>query len=484
MGLYEQLNRYLGRRVSVSTYGHGKLVGRVKSIDHEYLKLVDCQLLGELDEQGWFAQMQHADPDSDFGPRNPEAVIQLHVIISVTCFDEEITTVPEPGEELPLAVTETVEPPRPEDTMEESLTPYAIGLQLGVGLIQLAAPDKGGDLLSLVTSLRPAVCNDWGFIFPLVHISDNIQFPMDAYSISIHGCEVARGEIRPDRLLAIANGSASNGELTAQAKAISPIAGDPTTDPAFGQPAIWIDKSDRERAELAGYAVYSPSMVLTVHLREMIRTHLTSLLSYETVSQLVDVARRNDPVLVNELVPQVITIRTIYRVLYRLLEEGVPLLGFAKILEALGDTDETEIEALVAHVRRRLGAIVCRPHLNDDRSLSVIRFDEPLQTALQAALAADGVALPGEAVAPIVECWRRNQSTSQSLVVLAPAELRVAVSRTLRKQGEQIPVLGDDETPSHIELNTVDVVAIETTTPAPSPAQRIESQASVQNKPR
>ncbi|HUG89685.1 MAG TPA: flagellar biosynthesis protein FlhA [Planctomycetaceae bacterium] len=266
-------------------------------------------------------------------------------------------------------------PPRPEPKPEDNLAVDPLELELGVGLIRLADPATGGDLLERVTRVRHKVAQDLGMILPKVRIRDNVRLDQRRYQIKIRDVAVAWGEIYADGLLAIDTG-ATSGE----------VPGIATKEPAFGRPAKWIEGAQQQRAELLGYSVVEPSAVVVTHLTEVVRNHAHELLTRQQVHQLLDNLKQTAPKVVEELVPDLLRPSQVHQVLNNLLRERVPIRDLETILETLGDyADRTkDLGILTEYVRHALARTICQQHRDRSRVLHVVTLDPALEDVLTA----------------------------------------------------------------------------------------------------
>ena len=238
-----------------------------------------------------------------------------------------------------------------------------LGIEVGYALVSLVDEKQGGTLLSRVRSIRRQIASETGLVVPSVHIADNLQLGPRTYSILLKGVEVARGELYPDRLLAINPGTAA-----------SNLEGTATREPAFGLPATWISTEQRDRASAAGYTVVDPTTALSTHLSEIIRNFLPDLLTRQQTKEMVDRVAQTSPKLVEELVPKALSLGEIQRVLRQLLRERVPVRDLTTILESVADIAAVtkDLDALTEGVRASLGRAICRQYQTDRGELPTI----------------------------------------------------------------------------------------------------------------
>lgn len=244
-------------------------------------------------------------------------------------------------------------------------------LEIGYGLLSFAdeKQDDGG-LLRRVTMVRRQIALELGLVLPHVRIRDNIQLPPADYAIKIRGVEVARGEITVGHYLAMDPGIVTQ-----------PVPGIQTTEPAFGFPALWITEQEKERAEMAGYTVVDPVSVIVTHLTEVIRRHASELLGRQDTANLIEHVRKTEPAVVDELIPNLMTIGEVQRVLQNLLREGVSIRDTASILESLGDhaRETRELDMLTEYARSALAREISRHYRNPDGEIVVATVDPVLE---------------------------------------------------------------------------------------------------------
>lgn len=262
-----------------------------------------------------------------------------------------------------------------QERIEDYLTTDPMEFEIGVGLIKLADPKRGGDLLQRVQAVRQNVASDIGIILPKVRIRDNFQLDQNQYRIKIAGVPVATGVVYPDGFLAMDSGVTTG-----------KVPGMRTKDPAFGTPALWIEPQHREQAELYGYTVVEAGSVLATHLTATVREYADEILTRDATKHLVDELKQTSPAVVDELIPGVMKLAEVQQILQMLLREQVSIRQLALILETLGDyASRTKDPILLTeYVRHRLARTICGAHRDRDNRLYVLTLDPGLEDRIRA----------------------------------------------------------------------------------------------------
>ena len=260
---------------------------------------------------------------------------------------------------------------KPEKERIENLLPLdLVELEVGYGLINIVESDQSGDLLERIVSIRKQFALDLGIIVPSIHIRDNLQLEPGEYRLMIKGSKVGGGTLRPEYLLAMDPGNT-----------IAHVDGIPTKEPAFGLDALWIGKSQKEEAEMAGYTVVDLSTVMATHITEIIRTHAHELLGRQEASVLVENFKKSYPKVVEDLIPDPLSLGSVVKVLQNLLREQVSIRDLLTIFETLADeahrTKEPEI--LTESVRRALARGITNRYRNDEGKVAVLSLDPRLE---------------------------------------------------------------------------------------------------------
>ncbi len=343
-----------------------------------------------------------------------------------------------------------------QEEVENLLNLDILELEVGYGLIPLVDEEQGGDLLDRIRSIRRQFAQEMGLIIPPLHVRDNLQIDPGAYIILIKGVDIAKGELMMGHLLAMNPGHVKR-----------EIDGIPTTEPAFGLPALWIPESKREEAQLAGYTVVDPSTVIATHLAEVIRTHADELLGRQEVQNLLDALAKNHPKAVEEATSQ-LPLGTIQKVLQNLVRERVSIRDLLTITETLADyapmTKDPEI--LTEYVRQRLGRAIIKPLLGEDNSLEVITIDpvieDQLRNSLQQTEHGSYLALDPAIAQRIVEATQKKVEEAAAKghqpVILCNPAVRRHVKKLIERFIPNITVISHSELPPEIKIKSIGVI--------------------------
>jgi len=264
-----------------------------------------------------------------------------------------------------------------EERIEDYLTVDPMEMEIGVNLVKLANPERGGDLLPRITGVRQAVAADIGIVLPKVRIRDNMRLEENRYRIKISNNAVADAMVYPDRLLAIDSG-ATQGK----------VPGEETRDPAFNQPAVWIEPGMQGQAEMLRYTVVEPAAVLATHLQEIVRRHADEILTRDATKHLIDELKETSPAVVEELIPGVMKLSEVQQVLQILLREEVSIRQLGSILETLGDHAARTKDPiwLAEYARHRLARAICTKYRDQENRLSVVTLDPALEDRINAGI--------------------------------------------------------------------------------------------------
>jgi flagellar biosynthesis protein FlhA len=262
------------------------------------------------------------------------------------------------------------------DNVYKLLPVEAIEIEFGYSLIPLADEASGGVLIERVVIFRKQFAQEMGIVFPSVRMRNNDHINPNQYVIKIKGEIVASAEILVDHYLAMDSGGVSE-----------EIDGIDTIEPAFGIPAKWVSEKNRIRAEISGYTLIDPTSVIITHLSEIIRTHAYELLSRQDIKTLLDKLNETNPVLVNDVVPGIVTQAYLQKVICLLLKEGIPVRDLQTILETLADNQHAmrDVDITTEYVRQALKRTITRK-FSDGGQLRVITLDSEVENKIVASI--------------------------------------------------------------------------------------------------
>ncbi|KAA5544426.1 flagellar biosynthesis protein FlhA [Roseiconus nitratireducens] len=338
--------------------------------------------------------------------------------------------------------------------VEDFLTVDPLEVAIGLGLLPLADPSRGGDLMQRIAGLRNQMAAEIGIVLPKVRVRDDATLGDQEYEIRLFGDFVARSELRMDKLLAIGNGQTTG-----------TLRGDVVSESKANARAVWIDPADREQALIYGYKTQTAPGVLADHLEQVARAHADELLSRDATKHLLDELRQIAPAMVEELVPGVMGVADVQKVLQGLLREAIPIRQLSLILEALSDAARvtTETEVQVEYVRRRLKRTLCSGLRDADRVLRAVALDDSVGSKLIAQAATHAGGEQGRAgrsanISQDVTCNVIRQAVKNLIdrgyppVILVAPSLRRDVKRAADAMGIWAHVLSTDEITSDTEL--------------------------------
>ena len=262
----------------------------------------------------------------------------------------------------------------PESQVLESVMQVdIIELEVGYGLISYVDSSRSGELLERIKGLRKQIAADIGMIVPPIHIKDNLALKPNEYVILIKGIEVSRFEIMQGKYLAMNPGNAT-----------ANIAGTVTKEPAFNLPALWIDESDKQKAQLAGWTVVEIPAVIATHIVEIIKQNAAELLTRQDTQKLLNILSAKYPKIVDDLIPNVLSLSTVQKILENLLNEGVPIKDMLTIIETLLDYGTTIKDPLLLteYVRSALKRTITKTILDADGSVKVITLGKNFESAM------------------------------------------------------------------------------------------------------
>lgn len=343
----------------------------------------------------------------------------------------------------------------PAEVSWDDVTPVDIlGLEVGYRLIPLVDRNQRGELLGRIKGVRKKLSQDIGFLIPPVHIRDNLDLLPNAYRVTLMGVALGEGEVFPDKFLAINPG-----------QVFGSLQGAKTKDPAFGLDAVWIDESQKDQAQTLGYTVVDASTVVATHLNQIVQQHTHELLGHEEVQKWLDLLGEKSPKLVEELVPNTITINTLLKVLQGLLREQVPIRDMRTIAEALaahGDKNQ-DMGTLTGHARVALARQIVQNIVGADPNIPVVTLDPSLeQLLLQSVQQAQKIgADPTSFIEPrlaeklnnaLIDVARRQEAAGKPVVLLVAAPLRMMLVRLARFNLPDMHVLSYNEIPDNKQI--------------------------------
>ena len=321
-----------------------------------------------------------------------------------------------------------------------------ISVELGYGLIPLIEEERHGRLLHRAKGIRKKMSGEYGFLLPTIRIRDNLDIPPHRYQLLVNGSTRGVGDIELGKFLAINPGSV-----------LETVSGNQIKEPAFGLDAVWIDSKDKEYAQAVGYTVVDTSTVIATHLNSVLRDNTEELLTYEITQNLIERVEETSPKLIEELIPENISMSIIVKVLQNLLSEGVPIKDMRTILETLSDIAHStkSPEALTNYVRTKLGRLIVQQVCDPLETLEVMTLEPNLEQMLtdlvKSAPNSEDVTLEPNLAQTLIETLSDEVTSAQEsekpAVLIVSPTIRTWLSHFIGKLKKDLSVLSYREVP-------------------------------------
>ncbi len=346
--------------------------------------------------------------------------------------------------------------------LEEVLKVEILELDIGYQLIKIADPNQGGDLLERIKAMRKKVASEYGFLVPQIRIKDNLNLKPTEYQILLKGVEVAKGEVFPDKYLAMAT-----------PMVMEEIEGINVKEPAFGIDALWIDEDKKEEALMNGYTVVDPSTVIVTHLNEIIKKYAEELITRQDIQELLDRVKKDFPAIVDDAL-KVANIGLIQRVLKNLLHEKVPIKDMITILETIADLAEytKNPDVITEQVRSALSRVITKLYADESGTLRLITFDAPTEQFLMNKLKQQGeqkqfiltVAEMNKLVEEINTAAAEilNKGIAPVVLIVDPL-IRKPLAEILERFGVDVVVLSHSEIDPNTKFEVLGTISIDFT---------------------
>jgi flagellar biosynthesis protein FlhA len=303
-------------------------------------------------------------------------------------------------------------PTAPTDNLETLLKVEPIAIEVGLGLVNLVAGGATSPLLKKIAGIRRQFASTLGYLLPPVRVTDNLSLRSREYVVLLRGSEIGRYELLPGSELALPT-----------AKADKSFPGQQTREPAFGLPALWIPADKVDAARAAGHTVVDAVNVIGTHFSELLRQYSSEMFGRQDAKMFCDRVSQDNPKVVEDLVPKLLTLASVQRVVQNLLRERVSIRDGVSILEALGEAAGTTKNPvlLTEFVRQSLRRTVVKPYLNQKGELPAYIMDNSTEQAVESAV---------------------QHSEANSICVLSPQIVREIVVRFERKfERREIPAV-------------------------------------------
>lgn len=354
---------------------------------------------------------------------------------------------------------ETEKSKKEPEKIENLLGVDPLELEVGYGLVNLVDGEKNGDLLERITGIRKQFAMEMGIVVPPLRIRDNLELKPGDYQVLLKGIPVAQGSLMAGHLLAMDPGNVSER-----------VKGIPTKEPAFGLDALWISANDKDQANYAGYTVVDLSTVIATHLTEVIRQNSADLLGRQELQTLLDGVKQAAPKVVEDVIPNLVSVGVLLKVLKNLLKEGVSIRDLRSILEAVGEsaTHSKEPSFLTEHVRTSLARTITKKLVGFDGQLTLLTLDKNVEESIAAGIIQTDqgaqLSLDPEFVRQFIselnqQAAQMLSETSQAVVLCSPI-IRAHVKQLVDRFIPNVTVLSHNELTPSVNIRSFGTVRL------------------------
>lgn len=350
------------------------------------------------------------------------------------------------------------------DNVFKLLNVEPIEMEFGYSLLRLVDEKSGGNFINRVVIFRKQFALDMGMVIPSVRMTDNPEINPNLYIIKIKGEEVARGEILVDHYLAL-----DSGDVTTE------IDGIDTIEPAFGLPAKWISEDKKIMADVAGYTLIDPVSVMITHWSEVMKRYAHEMLSRQDVNTMVENVKKSNPIVVEDLVPKVISVGYLQKVLANLLKEGIPIRDMETILETLGDHTNVlkDIDIATEYVRQALKRTITH-RFAEANSLRVITLDTQIEDMIVSSVKKNDqgsyLAMPPDIIQNIVAATNEEidkiKDVIPTVIILTSPVVRIYFKKLTEQFIQNITVLSYSEIDASAQIQAIGNISLGTSSMA------------------
>lgn len=458
-------------RVQVRMGAYLTVYGTLAEVNDDFLRLIDSRSVEEFDESQWFTRIAESDPDMVRSQADGETLIRLYSVASITCISDELPFFPvgrSSSEELktdqertkmfeaeiaefveshanPSASSPSLNVDEHEQPLQENYDEICI--EVGTHLLRFLRHKEGQlSLLARTNKLRQEIYNRIGIIIPKIRIKNSMTLPDDVYRILFWNCEVGRFSWRLDHRLVIPTVEVLEAEF-------------PDREPAFGLPARWVHEEALTEFDKSYDRDFET--VLATHLNELIEQTPADFLSLDGVSMLVDRVQEGHPVLINETIPEPVSISLLHGVLIRMLREHIPIVAMPRIIEVVGRLAQSSRDpnAIYTQLRTPLGTIICDRYVKGERALKVFQVEPKTELILRDAMVQGKMVL--ELSEWVTRLYNAAARSGPVPVLISDLGIREYLWRSLGANGTYFGVLAANELPRNFRTEIIDILKIE-----------------------
>lgn len=341
-------------------------------------------------------------------------------------------------DELKIKLSKATSP----DVMYEKLYEEKLSIHLSDELVEYVEnenEDVNEILLAETVKSRLKLTEELGYVIPKILFQDDENLNPYEFSIRLRGLDVFKACVYPNHTMYF------DKDLNLETKIKNSIY---DTDYITGEKIVWIEKSKTQDFWEKGItgAEYIARALEYVAIK-----YVDELLDYSDVEKYVDIVSKRNEFLVENLIPEFVSISDLKFILSSLIRERVSIKDITYIFEKMNDFAEDSAKSdLLKKIRLSLSRRICAQYANEDGIIPLFEVSEKTLESFMPSFEEDEdfiIKIDGDYAEKLAQkiIKKSKQLEIQEPKILVPMELRHLFFTLLSNYMNNIVVLTREE---------------------------------------
>lgn len=339
------------------------------------------------------------------------------------------------------------------DAMFSTIAQEKFSIHLNEEILEFISPDNEADLLSETVKIRQKLTYNLGYVLPRIVFQDDDELEPFEFSINIRGLSVFNSFVYPKHLMFFAD------EIKGIKKSKNTIA---LKDPLTLKNIVWIEE---EKAKDFWNKGLTPSEYIARALEFVAIKYIDELLDYTDVKKYVKIVEQKNPDLVEDIIPDFITMADLKYLFVNLLREQVSIRDIVYLFEKINDfSDEPCKEDLLDKIRLALSRFIVADYCNEDGIVNAIELSEDTLNDLFSMAESNEsesiIRIEASSLEKIVKRLLKAVKTNNidSIILVVPMEVRHMLFAVLSQYINNLTVLSKEEVTNFYTYETVAII--------------------------